>query len=351
MPRTLRKIIAANSAIIGTDGSDFDSDSFIAFTRENDLIPDLPDRALDADDFLDFSLGDGTLFDIAERFGVKLMVGGPGVDQLGSNAGAFIFGGGGNDGGFVESGVAFGGSGNDSFGGPGSFIHGGPGSDLFRAHDGMVVADLTPDDTLDFSGTASYRDDLVFEGDGQGNTIVRYEVLKQDDSLLFDTNQVRDEDDSLDEDTGSGRAEFIREEQEVVVIGIDPGDFDPATIVAPTEDDYPADTSTTGFIPLDGTKVTGEIEVQGDVDWFRVELTAGETYEFDFSEDPPQLSGVFYTSSGALIRVPRDTLIDSFDVQSAEGGTYYLGVAADDLSIGAYEISAVATDDAPELFI
>ena len=44
-------------------------------------------------------------------------------------------------------------------------------------------------------------------------------------------------------------------------------------------DDFPASTETAGAVAVGGS-VTGEIEIRGDKDWFRVNLKAGETYVF-----------------------------------------------------------------------
>ncbi len=325
MSATLRKLIAANSAFIGTDGSDFDFDIFLAFARKAELIPALSNPSVDADDLLDFPLGGGNLFDIADRFGVDLVVGGSGADQLSSGGGAIVVAGPGNDGGYIEDGAAFGGPGSDSFDGPASFVHGGPGSDYFRPHNGMIIADFTPADTLNFYGTASFREDLVFEADGKGNTIVRYQDRAEDGHLVT---------------------------KKMLLLGLDPADIDPASILTASGDDYPADTSTTGFIPLDGTAVTGSIGVGDDVDWFRVELPMGQAYEFDFTEDPIFLSARFYNSAGEPVGYFDDVWwTDELVVQSAQGGTYYLAVSAWEHSSGDYEISAVPTDDTPLSFI
>ena len=48
----------------------------------------------------------------------------------------------------------------------------------------------------------------------------------------------------------------------------------------PSADDYPADTSTTGEVEVDGDPVGGELARAGDVDWFAVELVADKTYVF-----------------------------------------------------------------------
>ena len=44
--------------------------------------------------------------------------------------------------------------------------------------------------------------------------------------------------------------------------------------------DFPADNTTSGRVEV-GASVTGNIGTDGDADWFRVDLEAGKTYQFD----------------------------------------------------------------------
>ena len=50
-------------------------------------------------------------------------------------------------------------------------------------------------------------------------------------------------------------------------------------------DDFRGDTGTTGTVGV-GDSVTGEIEAQGDEDWFAVTLEAGKTYQIDMEGSP-----------------------------------------------------------------
>ena len=45
-------------------------------------------------------------------------------------------------------------------------------------------------------------------------------------------------------------------------------------------DDYGSTISTTGSVSVGGS-TPGSIETAGDTDWFRITLTAGQTYQFD----------------------------------------------------------------------
>ena len=73
-------------------------------------------------------------------------------------------------------------------------------------------------------------------------------------------------------------------------------------------DDHPAGTSTTGTVAI-GSSTTGEIETEGDLDWFKVTLAAGKTYRFDLMGSwtghgtllNPHTPGIRNSSSG---RVP-----------------------------------------------
>jgi hypothetical protein len=47
-------------------------------------------------------------------------------------------------------------------------------------------------------------------------------------------------------------------------------------------DDYAASIATTGSVAIGGS-ITGSIETSGDVDWIKVTLAAGTTYEFDLT--------------------------------------------------------------------
>ena len=50
--------------------------------------------------------------------------------------------------------------------------------------------------------------------------------------------------------------------------------------VAEIEDDFPATVDTTGSVDVGGIS-TGEVQYEGDHDWFAVELTAGDTYKIE----------------------------------------------------------------------
>ena len=104
-------------------------------------------------------------------------------------------------------------------------------------------------------------------------------------------------------------------------------------------EDLPADTGTTGAVAVDGS-VTSDIESVGDLDWFAVELVAGEAYRIDIEGAPtsrgtlsdPFLRGI-YDSNGDLISGTTinngGTGANSRHVfEATDSGTYYIAAGA-----------------------
>jgi serralysin len=110
--------------------------------------------------------------------------------------------------------------------------------------------------------------------------------------------------------------------------------------------DIPGDTSTTATISV-GSAVADSIEVGGDQDWFRITLTAGQTYAFAqtgtgfFLLLDPYLR--LYNSSGTLIAFdddsgPGNDSLLTFTATTA--GTYYLSAGGFSSSTGTYTLTA-----------
>jgi hypothetical protein len=104
-------------------------------------------------------------------------------------------------------------------------------------------------------------------------------------------------------------------------------------------DDYAAGTGTTGTVAVGGS-ATGEIEFNGDRDWFAVTLEANKSYRFDLegrgtgsgSLYDPYLHGL-YDSDGNLIRgTSNDDGGKHFNSRvtfiAAEAGNYYVSARA-----------------------
>ncbi len=115
--------------------------------------------------------------------------------------------------------------------------------------------------------------------------------------------------------------------------------------------DFPATTATTGRVEV-GASATGNIGTDGDADWFRVDLEAGKTYQFDLEgpfngrgtlEDP--LLKLF--ESGVRIALNDDSgaTFDSKIIHTpTAGGTYYLeaieaGEGVSSVTTGTYTLS------------
>ena len=136
--------------------------------------------------------------------------------------------------------------------------------------------------------------------------------------------------------------------------------------------DFPADTTTTGEVDVGGS-VTGTIDSETDKDWFKVDLEAGKTYQFDMEGKSTKL-GIptdpirgtltdtwlfLYDESGTLIiaynddryegdiRVSRNSRI----IQAATAaGAHYLEARGSIKRMGTYTLSAreiTPADDPP----
>ena len=127
------------------------------------------------------------------------------------------------------------------------------------------------------------------------------------------------------------------------------------------DDDYAADTSTSGSVPVTGSttgSTTGIIERPGDLDWFEVTLEANYRYRFNvvgIGDDWPLLEGKFicgiydsggnpfagsYTFEGLDDQV-RAVFVPAYD------GTYYVAVGAWETfyGTGEYRLSATRSPD------
>ena len=111
-----------------------------------------------------------------------------------------------------------------------------------------------------------------------------------------------------------------------------------------TNDDYDDTTNTSGYLEVGGT-AEGTLEVAGDRDWLRINLVAGNVYNFAVEGqtlDDTYLR--FYDSSGNLLEQNDDynglnSAINNY--QAVITGDYYLGVGAySDAGTGTYIVSA-----------
>ena len=132
-----------------------------------------------------------------------------------------------------------------------------------------------------------------------------------------------------------------------------------------TADDHVASTATTGTLAVGGS-ATGDIEHPEDSDWFKVELQANTTYQFDLKGGPtgdglpgfgtlndPYLHGI-HNSSGT--RIPNTTDDDSgvhnysrVKYRPTQGGIHYVSAGGDSGASGTYTLFATSlgSDDQP----
>ena len=133
------------------------------------------------------------------------------------------------------------------------------------------------------------------------------------------------------------------------------------TNVTNIDDDFEAGIGTSGEVDVDGS-VRGEIESQGDRDWFAVDLTAGATYQIDlkgaYTGDgsllDPYLAGV-YNSGGSRIYDMGQAITDDDGGEGANSrveftptanGTYYVAAGAYGSNTGVYTLS-VTEEEVP----
>jgi hypothetical protein len=131
------------------------------------------------------------------------------------------------------------------------------------------------------------------------------------------------------------------------------GTYRASVSVAPV-DDYSADTSTTGVVAVNGS-ISGNLEVAGDHDWFRVQLLQGVSYIINLrgaSANAGTLSDPFlrlYDSTSVLLASDDDSggdLNSRISFTSSTTAAYYIDAGAhNDLYTGTYTVSVTAVDD------
>ena len=133
------------------------------------------------------------------------------------------------------------------------------------------------------------------------------------------------------------------------------GDYTLAVADAGIEDDFAADASTTGTLPVGGT-ATGTIEQPHDVDWFSIDVEAGKAYRVSMTgpQGNPYLHGI-YDADGNQVhegsgRIGLSTEARVFIIEPTEDTTYYVaaGPGPNDRDwerLGGYSLSAAEIDD------
>lgn len=122
-----------------------------------------------------------------------------------------------------------------------------------------------------------------------------------------------------------------------------------ATDAPDAPDDYPGDINTAGTI-IPGRSVTGTLNYPGDTDWFRVQLTAGQTYVIAMQGSDSGVGSLgnpvvaLQDGTGAFLVLDDDSgyLVEARLTYTAPtSGTYYVNAFSDAAAIvtGSYRVS------------
>jgi serralysin len=129
-------------------------------------------------------------------------------------------------------------------------------------------------------------------------------------------------------------------------------------------DTVPSDVTSTAVVPIGGS-LYGTIETNGDHDWYRVNLAAGQTYQFRLHgmgtgqlRDPTLVlrdstgAPLFLNDDAGASRWGNSNSLDSFiQYTASSSGTYFLDVGdLGDNETGNFLLSAVANNSAGMVF-
>lgn len=114
-----------------------------------------------------------------------------------------------------------------------------------------------------------------------------------------------------------------------------------------TADDFSADISTTGVVPVTGSAVPGNLMSGSDVDWLRVDLTAGTSYQFQSSPSFARIDGLYDASGTALHGISGSG--NTRNYTATVDGPHYLAIASADGTAGSYSVSAFRDDYAANI--
>jgi|GEM_PF-967819 len=128
------------------------------------------------------------------------------------------------------------------------------------------------------------------------------------------------------------------------------GSYTVSVETATASDELPDNTTTTATL-LPGTSLTSEIGTPGDVDWVRVSLAAGTTYQIDLRGTPtqdgslpdPLIQGVYNTNGLALPNSSNDDGGTGANAQvtltAIQTGTYFISADGYGEFTGSYELA------------
>ncbi|WP_395645058.1 FG-GAP-like repeat-containing protein [Terricaulis sp.] len=122
------------------------------------------------------------------------------------------------------------------------------------------------------------------------------------------------------------------------------GNYTLVTAIVGGVDEISNNTSTTAELTIGGPSAASSIDSPGDQDWFRITLTAGQSYAFTLNGGTladPFLA--LYNSAGVLVSIDDDGgdgLNAMMQFTATQSGTYYLSAEAAGSGLGDYTISA-----------
>jgi Ca2+-binding RTX toxin-like protein len=241
---------------------------------------------------------------------------------------------------------------------------------LARVHDGPYAADAIPANTsttevigapgsrtsaIDTIGdqdwfrvtlNAGVTYSFALTGTGGGSLSNPYLSLYNSSGALI----------ALDDDSGAGYnawiASFTPSTSGTYYLGAmgvagSTGTYTLEAFVLSGPDTIAGDASTTSSLVINGASASSAIETAGDQDWFRVTLTAGESYAFSLTgTGGTPLSDSYLEirdASGNLVSLDDDGgagLNSLMRFTATQSGTYYLVAKGYDTATGGYTISA-----------
>ena len=140
----------------------------------------------------------------------------------------------------------------------------------------------------------------------------------------------------------AAEAQGINEEQQQLI-----------NVSEPSDGDLPGNTTTTGFVTIEGT-VSGNVGEGGDVDWYGVELTEGAYYKFSLhgaamANSQVTLRGLADENGSYVTPAPGTYRWSSIYWKPSRTGTFYLDVGPyQDERNGAYTLSASLIEPAED---
>lgn len=296
------------------------------------------------DDTLVGTRGDDTILGMG---GGDRLFGRGGHDRIeGATGNDHLHGGAGNDWlvGGASSDRLFGGAGRDTLvGGIGrDILRGGEGTDVFRFDDrhsaegplGDVIFDFASEDVLDLR-----RVDVLFLDWGAEPARGGFSVRQADGNTYVSWN------------TFNGIHTVTLAGNDAIPSGNDLFPFEKQIVWY--DDDYRGNLVQADATIGAGQTLTGALEIREDVDWFRVDLTAGESYRFDLRGAASGV-GTLLSTSVALWDADGNYYgeghHDDHDrplfFNAARSGTYYLRAdASGGTGTGTYELGVERIED------